>query len=98
MDLINGRKTIVFKSLQEAENKFNEAEKNLSFSKQNLAAAEARAEEIRNQALVLSMQTSKQLLDAIEEDIKRLKLVNLSVIRFEEEKSIADVVMHFLFS
>jgi F0F1-type ATP synthase membrane subunit b/b' len=83
---------MIFRNLQEAENKFNEAEKNLSFSKQNLSAAEIRAEEIRNQAKLLALQTSKQLIDSVEEDVKRLKLINLSFIRFEEEKSIADVV------
>lgn len=95
-DLINGRKSLIAKSLQEAESRFNEAEKNLLLSKENLLAAESRAEEIRKQALALSVQTSKQLLDSVEEDIKRLKLMNLSFVRFEEEKSIVEVVRNFI--
>lgn len=59
--------------------------------------AEARAEEIRSQAILLSKQTSKQLLDSVEEDVKRLKMMNLSFIRFEEEKSIVEVVRHCYF-
>lgn len=87
---------MILRVLQEAENKFNEAEKVLLSSKENLLVAQSRSEEIRSQAILLSKQTSKQLLDSIEEDIKRLKLMNLSFIRFEEEKSIVEVVFHTL--
>jgi hypothetical protein len=34
-------------------------------------------------------------LDAIDEDIKRLKSVNFSFVHFEEEKMIAEVVLQY---
>lgn len=90
-DIINTRKENILKSLQEADNKFNEAEDNLSFARKNFDMAKAKAEQIRNQGLVLSNQTSKGLLDSVEEDINRLKAANSSAIKFEEEKSINEV-------
>jgi F0F1-type ATP synthase membrane subunit b/b' len=91
-NLLDERKANILKNLQEADNKFREAEENLSFTKKNFELAEAKSEQIRKQGSVLSSQTSKALLDGVEEDIKRLKATNLSSIRFEEEKSINEVV------
>lgn len=81
--------------MQEADNKLREAEESLAFANKNFETAKLKAEQIRSQGLVLSGQTSKALLDAVEEDIKRLKASNLSSIRFEEEKSINEVVLHY---
>lgn len=58
--------------------------------------AKVKAEQIKEQGLILSSQTSKTLLEAAEEDIKRLKSSNLSAIRFEEEKSVNEVVFNNL--
>nr|YP_007317197.1 ATP synthase CF0 B subunit [Monomorphina aenigmatica]AFZ88799.1 ATP synthase CF0 B subunit [Monomorphina aenigmatica] len=93
-DLITDRKNTILRNLQEADNKLREAEENLAFANKNFETAKLKAEQIRSQGLVLSGQTSKALLDAVEEDIKRLKASNLSSIRFEEEKSINEVVLH----
>nr|YP_009144904.1 ATPase subunit I [Euglenaria anabaena]AKJ83351.1 ATPase subunit I [Euglenaria anabaena] len=90
-DLIKGRKDSILKSLQDADNKLREAEENLLFAKKNFESAKTKAEQIRNQGVLLSSQTSKSVLSAVEEDIKRLKASNLSTIRFEEEKSINEV-------
>lgn len=53
--------------------------------------AKNKADQIRQQGSILSIQTTKTLLEAVDEDIKRLKNVNLSTIRMEEEKSINEV-------
>lgn len=90
-NIIKDRKEIIIKSLQEADIKFREAEENLSFAKKNLETAKSKAEQIRQQGAILSAQTSKSILDSIEDDIKRLKTVNLSSIRMEENKSIGEV-------
>lgn len=79
------------RNLQEAENKFKEAEENLSFAKKNFEIAKSKAEQIRNQGTILSTQTAKSILEAIEEDIKRFKSANLSIIKLEEEKSISQL-------
>ena len=91
-DLLKSRKDTILKNLQDADNKLKEAEESLAFAKKNFELAKSKAEQIRNQGVILSNQTSKSLLDAVEEDIKRLKASNLSTIRFEEEKSINEVV------
>jgi F0F1-type ATP synthase membrane subunit b/b' len=90
--LLEERKATILRSLQEADNKFREAEENLAFAKKNFELAKAKSEEIRSQGLVLSSQTAKSLLNNVDSDIKRLKATNLSSIRFEEEKSINEVV------
>jgi F-type H+-transporting ATPase subunit b len=89
--LINERKNAILKNLQDADNKLREAEENLAFARKNLELAKSKSEQIRNQGLILSGQTSKVLLDSVEEDIKRLKSSSLSSIKFEEEKSINEV-------
>jgi F0F1-type ATP synthase membrane subunit b/b' len=94
-DLINSRKEAILRNLQEADNKLREAEENLSFAKKNFEVAKSKAEQIRSQGIALSVQTTTNLLSAVEEDIKRLKAANLSAVRFEEEKSINEVVFHF---
>lgn len=78
--------------MQDADNKLREAEENLAIAKKNFESAKSKADQIRSQGSILSSQASKSLLDAVEEDIKRLKVSNLSTIRFEEEKSINEVV------
>nr|YP_007517047.3 ATPase subunit I [Euglena viridis]AEY70819.3 ATPase subunit I [Euglena viridis] len=90
-DIIKSRKDSILKNLQEAETKFREAEENLAFAKKNFEMAKTKAEQIRTQGTTLSSQTTKLLLDSVEEDIKRLKLANLSAIRLEEEKSISEL-------
>ena len=78
--------------MQDADNKLREAEENLAFAKKNFELAKVKAEQIKAQGVTLSLQTSKTLLEVVDEDIKRLKAANLSTIKFEEEKSISEVV------
>lgn len=95
-DLIKSRKDTILKNLQDADNKFREAEENLAFAKENFELAKSRSEQIRSQGVIVAAQAAKTLLDTVEEDIKRLRASNLSAIRFEEEKSINEVVHEFL--
>lgn len=90
-DSLKSRKETILRSLQEAENKFKEAEENLNFAKENFEAAKVKAEQIKQQGFSLSEKTFKTLLDAVEEDIKRLKALNLATIKMEEEKSINEI-------
>ena len=90
-DSIKSRKETILKNLQDADNKLKEAEENLSFAKKNFESAKLKAEQIRNQGNLLSLQTTKALLEAVEEDIKRLKISNLAIIKLEEEKSINEI-------
>ena len=60
-------------------------------AKNNLDNAKLKADQIRTQSSILSSETAKNILKSIEEDIKRLKMSNLSTIRLEEERSINEV-------
>ena len=91
-DLIKSRQEMIFKNLQEADNKFSEAENSLTTARKNLEVAKDKADQISTQSLVLSQQMTKNFFISIDEDIKRLKNSNISIIRFEEEKSINEGV------
>lgn len=93
IDTIKNHKETILKNIQEAENKFREAEENLLSARKNLETAKSKAEEIRNQGNIISKETLRSLLEAIDEDIKRLKKINLSTIKLEEEKSINEICL-----
>lgn len=90
-ETIETRKITILKSLEDAENKFKEAEKNLLFAKKNLSNSELKAEEIRNQAITVSNQAFELIINNSENEIKRLKSLNLAYILFEQGKSVGEV-------
>jgi F0F1-type ATP synthase membrane subunit b/b' len=94
--LIQNRRETILKNLEEADNKFLEAQENLKMALKNLEASEIKANQIRSQSTFLANQTSKSLLDNIDEDIKRLEKLNIATIRFEEQKSINEVFIKLL--
>lgn len=93
IDTIKNHKETILRNIQEAENKFKEAEENLLLARKNLETATNKAEEIKIQGNLLSRETLKNLLEAVDEDIKRLKKINLSTIKLEEEKSINEICL-----
>jgi hypothetical protein len=82
--------------LQDTEAKLIQAKKNLSFAVTNFENAKVKAEEIRNQGSIISSKTIKTLLENIDRDIQRLQMVSLSVVNFEQEKSINEVVYNHI--
>lgn len=60
-------------------------------AKKNLDSAITKAEQIRNQGSSLAQQSALALLEGIEEDIKRIKLSNLSTLKLEEEKAVNEI-------
>ena len=90
-DLIKNRKENVTKNLQEIESKVRESEEVLALAKANLETAKSKAEQIRQQGENLSIQTSKSILSAIEDDIKRLKNVNLLTLKMQEKKYLSEL-------
>lgn len=93
-DIIKNRKESILRNLQEADNKFKEASENLEFAKNQFEIAKTKAEQIRKQGFSIASQTSKKLIESVEEDIKRLKETSLSIMKIEEEKSIGEVVIY----
>nr|YP_009032751.1 ATPase subunit I [Euglenaformis proxima]AGL12017.1 ATPase subunit I [Euglenaformis proxima] len=90
-DLIKSRKDIILKNIEEADNKLREATENLVFAKKNLELSILKAEEIKSQSKILATQTTKSLLETLNDDISRLKVANLSFVQFEENKSINEI-------
>lgn len=90
-DFIKNRKKIIIKSLLDAADKFVEAEDSLKRARQNLEKAKSKAEQIRKNGLIISSQTSKVLLEGIEDEIKRINQVGLTNFILKEEKALSDV-------
>nr|AYB71439.1 ATPase subunit I [Trachelomonas grandis] len=90
-DIINSYKLTIMKKLQEAENRFLETENSLLIARKNFEIAKQKADEIRNQSMVLSKQTYKSLLENIDNEVKLLNLTNATIIKSEEEKSINEI-------
>jgi len=90
-DTLKTRKEAILKSLQDADNKFQEATDKLNEAKKQFEFAKVKAEEIRAQGLVTADKSSKKLLARVEDDIKRLEDAKAATLRFEEEKAITEV-------
>lgn len=93
IEAIKNHKNVILKNILEAENKFKEAEENLFAAKTNLEISKKKAEEIKKQGKQISQETLKNLLETVNEDIKRFKKINLSTIKLEEEKSINEICL-----
>lgn len=91
-DLIENHKTLIVKTLQDLEDRVNQAVLNLSVAQNNFEASKLKAQDIRNQVILVSSQTKSALLSDIEVDIKRLKSLSLSIIRIEEDRSLSEMV------
>jgi len=93
-DTLKERKSLILKTLQEADDKFQVAKDNLNSAKLSFETSASKAEEIRSQSLVNANQTSKTYLEQIEEEIQRLNESKFVTIKLEEEKIITEVVRH----
>jgi uncharacterized protein (DUF2344 family) len=62
-------------------------------AKKNFEISKNKAEEIKKQGKIISHETLKNMLEGIDEDIKRFKKINLSTIKLEEEKSINEICL-----
>jgi len=89
--ILNNRKELIVKSLNDAEEMFQEATAKLANAKAQLEIAKTKAEEIRAQGLVSSKLATANLLERAEEDIKRLEEAKQLSLRFEEEKAVEEV-------
>lgn len=89
--LLDNRKEMILKSLNDAEERYQEATQKLATAKEQLELAKTKAEDIRAQGLVTAEQGTKNLLERAEEDIKRLEEGKQATIRFEEEKAVNEV-------
>jgi len=91
-ELIESHKALIVKTLQDVENRLNQADLNLAAAQNNFEISKLKAEEIRNQVILLSSQTKNSLLSEIDADINRLKSLSLTIIRIEEDRSLSEMV------
>lgn len=91
-DIVTSRKNTILKTLEDVEARFQQANENLSFAKQQLQKAKIKAEQIRNQGTNMAKQAANKIISSAENDIKRLKETTLYTIKLEEEKCLAEVV------
>lgn len=78
--------------MEDANNKLKEASENLEYAKNKNVEARNKSEEIRSQGSILANKLSQKILETAEIEIKRLQETTLMTIKFEEEKSLVEVV------
>nr|YP_009252785.1 CF0 subunit I of ATP synthase [Cymbomonas tetramitiformis]ANA56919.1 CF0 subunit I of ATP synthase [Cymbomonas tetramitiformis] len=89
--LLTNRKEMILKTLQDADDRYKEAEQKIADAKEQLELAKVKAEEIRAQSKASAALGTTNLLNRVEEDIKRLEETKQTTIRLEEEKAVAQV-------
>jgi F0F1-type ATP synthase membrane subunit b/b' len=82
----------ILKNIEEAENKYKEVENNLIFAKKNLQNSKNKYDEILKQGASMSNKTFELIIINSENEIKRLKSLNIAYILFEQGKSIGEVI------
>jgi F-type H+-transporting ATPase subunit b len=90
-ELLKNRKETIVNNLREADNRALEAQEKLSQAKAQLAAAQKKATEIREQGLVAAEKEKKLCIKQAEEDAARLKQVQQDTIRFQQQKAIQQI-------
>jgi F-type H+-transporting ATPase subunit b len=89
--LLNERKEKILSTLKNANERFVEAEQKLAEAKQKVQIAQGKAVEIREQGNLTAAQTTKNLAERTEEEMKRLEESKQATLRFEEEKALGQV-------
>ncbi len=74
--------------MKEAEEKANEAQRQLEEAKQALANAKNKAEEIRKQSVVSAEKEKNQILLQTEEDVKRLEQTKQEIIQLQQQTAL----------
>lgn len=95
-ELLKNRKEIILNNLREADNRALVAQENLNKAKEQLAAAQKKAVEIREQGFVAAELEKKFFLKQTEENAAQLKQVQENMIRFQQQKAIQQISQQML--
>ena len=90
-ELLNNRKETILNNLREADNRALEAQEKVTQAKAQLALAQKKAVEIREQGIVAAEQEQKLCIKQAEEDAARLKQVKQDTIRLQQQKAIHQI-------
>lgn len=90
-ELLKNRKEIILNNLREADNRALMAQENLNQAKKQLAAAQKKALEIREQGVIAAEQERKLGRQQAEENAKQLKQVQENTLGFQQQKAIQQI-------
>jgi len=85
--LLANRKQTILNNFREAEQRAAEAQERLNQARFQLNQATAKAQQIREQALITVEQEKKQFVIQTQDDIKRLGILQQETLRLEEQKA-----------
>lgn len=86
--LLENRKQAILSTMNEAEQKAQDAKTQLEQAKQSLASAKSKAEEIRKQSVVTAEAEKMQILKQADEDTKRLEQTKQEVIQLQQQTAL----------
>nr|YP_010587500.1 ATP synthase CF0 subunit I [Anomobryum gemmigerum]WAB46018.1 ATP synthase CF0 subunit I [Anomobryum gemmigerum] len=90
-NLLSNRKQTILSTINDAEERYNEATDKLNQARTRLERAKIKADEIRVNGLSQIEKEKKELINAADEDSKRLEDSKNATIRFEEQRAIEQV-------
>lgn len=90
-DIVNNRKEIILRNLQEAENKAKESEEMLALARSNYERAEITKEKILAQGLKSCNLAKETLYATLETDLARLKEATSFTLKLKEKKYFFDL-------
>ncbi len=89
--LLENRRQTILNSLQEADQRAEEAKEKLSKAKSQLELAQKKATEIRQQGSITAEQDKKQCIRQTQEDAQRLEEVKQETLQMQQQKTISQV-------
>jgi F-type H+-transporting ATPase subunit b len=90
-NLLSNRKQTILNTINDAEKRYNEATDKLNQARTRLERAKIKADEIRVNGLSQIEREKRELVNAADEDSKRLEDSKNATIRFEEQRAIEQV-------
>lgn len=90
-NLLSNRKQTILNTINDAEKRYDEATDKLNQARTRLERAKIKADEIRVNGLSQIEREKRELVDAADEDSKRLEDSKNATIRFEEQRAIEQV-------
>ena len=89
--ILSNRKEAILSTIRDAEERFQEATNQLEQARERLNQAKIKAEEIRANGITQIERGKKELIQAANEDAKRLEESKNATLRFEEQRAIEKV-------
>lgn len=89
--LLKSRKEAILSTIRDAEQRYQEAANELEKARERLSQAKMKAEEIRVKGIEQIEKNKKELIQAANEDAKRLEESKNATLRLEEQRAIEKV-------